>query len=483
MNKLTILTLFLATLLITSCSLAPKKELLNLSYEIPDNYSNGKTIQLVNPDSLTQSQWWKSFNDQELNELVDKVIANNLDVKLAISRVNALESQFRIVRGTRMPQVSASAGYSLSESPQMNSNVSEIMSSGEIGMELGTVNQYSLRTGLRFELDLWGKLRSKQKSAVAELMASKSDLQTVYLGIISQAIILYYDTKAQKQQILLSNKNLGLYEVNRNIQKNRYATGIGSKVNIELTNQAYEQAKAKLEKDKLYLITKQQQLSLLSGEYPQLNNSFDSKSSPTPLLSSFPALPVSVPSKLLKSRSDIQSAEFKIESARQAIGAAKADLFPTISLTASLGSVADIFKDIFSNDKLSKTLGFEVNEGVFTGGSRLAAIDQRKILYAQQVLNYQKTVLNAFLEVENGLATIESLEKQKNAVTNLVAASKRAKDEMEKRYQKGIYPYYKLLDAEKSLFSAQSQLIAIEKAFIMSRIQLHRAFGGAWIDN
>lgn len=484
MNNIRVLISLVMFTFMSSCTMAPKMEIHNPKYSIPQNYKNMNSSSPVSSDSISQSEWWHSFNDKNLNILIDSVIQSNLDLQLAVSRVELVETKFKISRARRLPTVNASAGYSFTNVPPMvvqfpNDPQSPILNGNKIEIDQGG-NKFTLRTGLRFELDVWGKLRAMEKSAIADYKASKEELNTAYLGIIAQAIILYYDIESRKRQNILSEKNLVILGTNLDTQKKRYALGIGNKINLELTTQAYEGAKIKLESSRQMLRLKLHKLSVLVNEYPEsIVNNINLNKNLAPKMST---IPMAIPSQLLRTRSDIRSAEFKIESAREGIGVARADFFPNISLTAGIGLAAGELSKLFSKDVLSENIGVDVNQPVFSGGSKITALKQRKIIYRQQVLSYQKTVLNAFKEVEDALVTIDAVGKQLTATRNLVAASVRARNEMERRYLKGIFPYDKFLEAEKSLFAAKSQLITIENLNIMARVQLHRALGGAWID-
>ncbi len=486
-NTILKITLLITTILLSSCNMAPLKETAISEYDIPEKFdtveklskdelSNVKFI-VSSKDSLVDVKWWESFGDKTLNGIIEKVISNNLDVKLAITRVKMLESQFDISRGRRYPSLSLSGGYSKTEGPVTSF---EMTQAGPVmGKSIDTYDNYSLRTGFRFELDIWGKLNSFENSAIAELMASKSDLQVVYLNIISGAINLYYDIHYQQEQILLSEKTLDIYKHNKEVMKKKYSTGTASKINIELINQAYYSTESKLESEKMALHSKMFQLSVLMGEYPKFLSTSENSltySNASEEISSM--LPIAIPSELLKTRPDIISAEYKLESAREQVGASKADMFPSISLTAGLNLMSGDFDDLFSEDALSKTIGAELGQVIFAGGSKLANFEMKKVIYEQAIISYKKTVLNAFMETENVLNQIEYFKKQEKSLSRLFSASKNVKSEYEKRYLNGLVGYDKLLDAEKSIYSSKLGLLMIKKMLLVSKVSLHRALGG-----
>ena len=476
MKKIFIITPFL--LFMTSCFFAPVKKSIKTDYDIPADFIGMKELSgtLVDADAAVPEKWWKVFNDDNLNTVVNKVINNNLDLKLAASRMELVQSQFKMSRARRLPSVNVNGSYSKSEAPQMSispnpANPGTIV----MGTEIKETEKYSLRTGLLFEIDIWGRLRNTSKAALAELYASKADLQAAYLGMVSQAIILYYDMKAAKMQTALAQKNLSIYKTNMDIQKRKYQKGIGSKLNIERTIQALEGSNVQFEKQKLQLSQKEHLLAVLMGEYPK--TLIDVKAENSILLPGMPVLPKTLPSTIIKKRPDIIAAEYRVESARQSVGAARANLFPRISLSLGYGYAADAVNDLFSPDALAKSIGVDLAQTLFAGGSKLAAISQKKTSYKMAILNYKKTLLNAFKEIEDILARLKAVKKQKKAMEQQKQAAEDILNETEIRYLKGLYPYDKLLDAEKNYFNTQSALINMNMTEITTWVQYYKAIG------
>ena len=489
-NKIITFVIFVViSIFAVSCSMTPAKQSVKMNFEMPeeilrsDDSAESFKISLEN---VSKTKWWKSFEDSVLTNFIDKVISKNLDVKLAISRVKMLESQFDLSKSRMYPAVNLSGNYTNAEGPQSALNMTP--EGPSMVKEIQTYENYSLRTGLQYELDIWGKVRSMKNSAVAELMSSKADLETVYLNIIANATALYYNILSTKKQIYLTEKTLLIYKHNKKVMQKRFRNGLVSKLNLDLIDQATAMTLSKLEGEKSSYYQLMMQLSVLLGEYPKfLENSnleiaLQSTSNLENSISTFDFPPLTISSDLLKTRPDVIAAEFKLDSSREQLGVAKADLFPSISITAGLSLVSGSIDDLFSSDFMTKTIGAEVNYPIFTGGSKLANLDMKKVLYEQAVINYKKVVLNAFLDVEKILVQQQFLEKQKEALTRQFIAAQNARDEYEKRYLKGLVSYDKFLEAEKSLYNSKTGIINIELALINSKIQLHRALGGNWMN-
>lgn len=448
--------------------MAPKPKTVKLDFKQPE-------VKEVKQSDVINHYWWKNFNDPTLNKLINRAIKRNLDIRVAVENIKSLEAQFTITSAMSLPQGTASTGYSRNRAPSVNFMTQEA--------EATWSNNYSLQTGLRFEIDLWGKLKNMERAAVAHLMGAQSDLKTLYLSIISRVAMLYYDLEAQKHQIILTKKSIGNYQDSLEIQENRYEFGKGSSLNVSLLTQTIAATKMSLEQQRQQFKLTTTQLKVLLGDYPTITE-WDGKTISKQYLPALAILPKLIPSKLLKERSDIIAATHKIDSAREMIGYAKADRFPSFSLSASLGYQTQALSNLFSTTYLAGSAGANVQYNVFDGGSKEAVLKQKKIAFKQAEISYQKTVLNAFKEVEDALIQIHHLKLQKTLVLKQIEAAQNVFNETEKRYLQGStgYTYDKIIDARRSLVNAHNTLISIEKGYLMARIQLHLALGGNWFN-
>lgn len=477
-----ILTVMILSLFLFSCSMAPAKK--DLAKDQKDKAPEKFVAQSasVTEDEVSPYRWWERFNDETLNEIVDKAIKNNLDIQIAISRVELLDSQFSMARRLRFPMVSAKAGGSYGMAPVMNVSGGINQQTGQMEMQTGYKSQsgdsYTLNLGLSFEIDIWGRLKSQEKSVIANLMATKEDMQTVYLSVISQAIMLYNDIRelqtVKKYDSQLADIAAKIHELN----KQKYESGAGTLTEVEQSFQQLESAQATLNSSSSDLKKKMNSLLVLIGEYPK--GFLETGNSELP--DNYDPIPAGLPSTLLKNRPDIKSAEFKVEAARQDIGAARADLFPKISITGLLGYLNVMeFTKLFTSDFLTASAGADVSYSI-AGLSKYAVVDQKFVMYKQAELNYKKTVLNAFREVEDALLTVENADIQKDSALKRLESMQNIYDNAKSRYEKGVYPYSGLLELQKNIIAMKKLNLTIKKGAVLSRVQLHRALGGNWIE-
>ncbi len=481
MKKLCLIIIF--SLFVFSCSMAPSKKDLRRDIKTENNFRTETTF--VNRKEISPFKWWEQFEDEQLNRIVEKAVSGNLDIMLAIKRVELLETQFSLSRRVRFPVLSGTAGASYGRSPAMGMKSGTDTQVGQSSMEFGfspeTSGVYNLNTGLSFEVDIWGRLKSTEKAAIANLKATKEDLQTVYLSVISQVVMLYFDIAELQQLKKLNLSRLEFDELLHEISLKRYESGSGSASEVEQTFGQMENSSANLADTKLKLTSKKYALSVLLGENPDINIVKTPKTSDLFFHNPEP-VPAALPSSVFENRADIKSAELKVEAARQEIGAAKADLFPRISLTGMLGylNVKEL-SQLFSSDYLTATVGADINY-TLAGGSKFSVVDQKVVLYEQAQLDYKKMVINAFKEIEEAMVAMENAEIQKESIQKRIKSMERILENSRFRYARGLMPYSQLIELEKNLISLKQLQLSIEKGAVLSRVQLHRALGGNWIE-
>ncbi len=481
MKRLCLITL--SSLFVFSCSMAPAKK--DMSQEIKTEQFFQTETSLVTREEISPFKWWEQFEDDQLNRIVEKAVLSNLDIMLAINRVELLKTQFSFSRRVRFPILSGRAGANYGRTPAMGMRSGTDAQTGQPSMEFGfspeTTGVYNLSTGLSFELDIWGRLKSTERAAIANLKATKEDLQTVYLSVISQVVMLYFDIAELLQLERLNIETLDLNQTLYELAQKRYESGNGSVNEVEQAFGQLESSRAALADTRSKLTSKIYAISILLGETPNINV-IETTHLSMQFFHQAKPVPAALPSSVFENRADIKSAELKVEAARQEIGAARADLFPRISLTGMLGylNVKEL-SQLFSSDYLTATVGADINY-TLAGGSKLAVVDQKFVLYEQAQLNYKKTVINAFKEIEEALLAIENAEIQKESIGKRIESMEKIVENSRYRYKNGLLPYSQLVELEKNLISLKQLQLSIEKGALLSRVQLHRALGGNWIE-
>ena len=469
MKKITIL--FLLTLTLISCSMAPKKANSKIIKKMPKQFSK------ISQKDIVSDKWWESFGDQTLNKTVEQAIKNNLDLKMAIKNVKIFEAQFKIARSGMMPKASLNAGFTEARaaipSVKMVPNPANPTQPKMQQVYNAQWNEkYTLNLGFMYELDLWGKIRNMKNAALENMFASKANLQSLYLMITARTTIAYFQIKKDKELLQIAQNQLLLAKKALLIAKKRYELGIDSRLNIESKRIAVTNAKRAIENLEKQLKIDKNLIAVLLGRYPE-QKIFKTTGSEIQI----PNISAGIPSNLLKNRGDILSAKHKMEAARQMAGYAKANLFPSISINAGLGYAVQSISDLFTGKFLAATLGSSLSQTLFAGGAKTATLKQKQIQYKIAILNYEKTVLKAFQEVEDAIISLETAKKMKKRALENLKNTQSLMDQIKLRYSMGIIPFTKFLDVKQNFLKAQQGLVQAKTGEILATINLCRAIG------
>jgi outer membrane protein, multidrug efflux system len=446
---------------ISSCSFNPAKKRIDI--EIPESFNNSP---IMNRDSIIYNEWWKALDNKELNSLVEKGISTNLDIKIAISRVKQFEAIFNQRNAQKLPNASLSNNVSISYLPDPKGDDFQVQENRQLNL------------GLSYTVDIWGKIASQTNAANADFTAMKYDLQSGYDKIISTIIQLYFDIKSSQKRLLLLNNAYQVYTEHTDLQNQRYIRGIGTDLNVYLSEQEVVSAKRDIIREQKKLLSYKYELSVLIGEFP--NEHLISNSSMLfEEIQDKMSIPNIIPSNLLKHKPELKYYEYKLESARQNAGAVKADRFPQLSISANVSLTGESFGDLFDFDNsFASTLSKQGTKILFSGGLIEANEKQSIELYQQAFFNYKKAILTAFKETENLLLTKESVDKEFLELKKQYNFSEQIVRLRENYYLRGIGRYDDFITAQKSHFLVAGNLISAENEFIKTHINLLSHIGG-----
>lgn len=407
--------------------------------------------------------WWQRFNDQNLNMLVEEAVERNLDLREAAARV--LEAR-AVLTQTSAP------GYPSVELGAMAER-SKVVSSffgGRIS------NQYSLDLGLNYELDLWGRIRRLEESAIHELMAAEEDRIAFYQSLVADVIRAYVDLISSERQHRLAENTVEIDRQNLELVESRYNRGLVPALDVYLARQSLAASEARVP---LFVEQREQarhRLNLLRTRYPAGDLAFTYYDSlPVP-----EQIPVGLPAELLERRPDIRSTERRLMAANARIGAAKADMFPRISLTVAGGLRSSELSDLLNVSTNFWSLLGNLSQPVFQAGAKVAAVRQAEARTEAAAARYAGTVLRAFREVEDALVIEQAELKRREALRRSVEEASESFRASRERYLRGLDNLIPSLDARRTLYTAEAALIATEQTLLLNRVALHLALGGDW---
>ena len=466
MNR-TCMGLLLVTLLglgISGCSFAPEYQ--RPVMDIPEAW--------VTParDSL-EVQWWKRFQDDKLNALVEEALQNNRDIEQALARVDFAAAQLGIARSELFPTPGLSGSSARSRS-------SRNMPGTVRGYETRSVHSVDLGA-TRWELDIWGKYRNLSDAALAHMLASQASHDAVWLSVAGQTTRGYFLLRTHDLQEETAANTLKTREEAFRIYSARYDQGLIDELDLLRVKAEVETARSSLYKTRVGRDATESALAALLGRSPReiLREGTVERGRAMDDMPTAPVFPAGLPSELLERRPDLRAAEENLRAMNFNIGAAKAAFFPNISLTGALG---------FASTELDSLLTGNARTWQFGGGLYLpldfwrlqsnlhgAEAKQREAIAA-----YQQAVQNAFREMRDALSQEEQYANVVRSLESQVGDLRRAVELAKTRYDNGYSAYLEVLDAERSLFTAELELAVARNNHLSGIVNVCLAMGGGW---
>lgn len=459
-------TSLIASLFISGCSLKPELNIpsdpLPASFETTDNYATQEIAK----------DWWKIFGDSTLDTLVSESLKNNSDILSAAAKVSATRAYLRLQDANQYPSLDAKANGAR----EQISLESYPPASG-----IRTFNNYSLSAVLSYEVDLWGKLSSAKEAALSSLLADEATKDAVTLSVIAETINGYFALIALNEQVKVSQDNLDSWRDTFAMYEKMYKIGEISDLTLTQTKAELEGAKAdfetvKLQRDMqnsaLKIILGRDSNDIISGKLVTDNSSLENFN--------IDRLPNAIPSSLLTRRPDIKAAEESLKAANASIGAARALYFPSIGLTGIFGGESEELKNLFTGNAQVWSLGGNIAAPIFQFGRIGAQVDSAKAQKESMLIEYQRTVRNAFAEVVDSINAINSSKLKKDALNNQNVALANALNISQKQFDSGYIDYLTLLDSKRSLYAANIGFTSAKLANINAVITAYKVLGGGW---
>ena len=465
--------------LLTGCMVGPKyhtpttenpaayKEL------TPADYKNTDGWKLAQPkDDSLRGNWWEIFNDPQLNALEEKVNVSNQTIAAVAANYFAARALVKEARSQLFPTVSTSPSIVAqrpSSTASSNGAASSSSSSGH------TFAEYTLPFDATWQPDLFGRIRNTVSAAAYGAQASAADLENTRLTLQADVAIDYFELRGQDALKQLLDSTVVAYQMSLDLTKSLYETGIGTD---EAVAQAETQLEATQAQDAALGIQRAQfehAIAMLTGQ-PASTFSIPIQ----PLVSNPPAIPIGVPSQLLERRPDIAAEERLVAQANAQIGIARAAYFPTVTLSAAAGLESSSAATWLTWPSRFFSVGPTVAETLFDGGLRRATVEQFKAQYDQTVANYRQSVLTAFQQVEDNLASLRILSVEIQDQDTAVKSAERSLALAQDRYQLGIDPYLNVITAQTALLSNQETAVNLRIQQMTASGGLIEALGGGW---
>jgi multidrug efflux system outer membrane protein len=459
-----------ATVLSVAVACALAGCMMGPDYKRPDvDTPQAYRVEVKSAADLINSAWWEQFEDPVLNELIKTALAENKDVRIAASRVEEFLGRYGVTRSQLFPQVATQFGAG-------SQRISTVTQPAVASTQSNTFDSFSLDLGMSWEIDLWGKLRRATEAARAELLATEQARQTVILSLTSGVATSYVTLIDLDRQLAIAKSTADSRGEFFRIIKLRFEGGVVSEVELNQARSDYEFALSTVPVIEKQIAQQENALSVLLGRNPgpiARDRTLDKLV--------LPQVPADLPSSLLERRPDIRQSEQLMVAANARIGVAKAQFFPTISLTAILGTASSALGNLFKGASQTWSYGGTVTQPIFTGGN---LISQLRVAESQQktaLLQYQRSIQTAFQEVNDSLIdqtkTREQLAAQARQVDSLRNYARLAR----LRYDNGFTSYLEVTDAETKLFNAELQYVQSQGQLFFALINVYKSMGGGWV--
>jgi multidrug efflux system outer membrane protein len=413
--------------------------------------------------------WWTTFQDPELNQLVEAVMANNLDIRKAVAAVLEVRAQFRETRADRWPSLSVEARASQTRQTTTSALTGTATTA--------TTESYSLFLPATFELDLWGRLAHAEDALRAQLLAAEKNRLAVAQTVVAETVTLYLKKNALEREIHVTRRSVEAYQDSRDLVTRRYNKGLTSILDVRQARRILAQTEAGLPLLVQELGLTQQNLELLAGRYPF---SRPEKTPPEDYYVQYPQVPAGLPSNLLSRRPDIRTAEARLKALHAQVGVAYASRFPRITLTGQWGYRSDDLSSLFNSESELWNMAAGLVQPLFDFGKRKASQRAAEARLIQGQVDYARTVLSAFADVESALLTRQQQLQRRERVLIFLSEARATQKTAQQRYERGLVDYLTVLEAQQVRFRAELELIRVEKAIYQNRVALHRALGGGW---
>jgi multidrug efflux system outer membrane protein len=427
------------------------------------------TVQQIELD-----RWWTAFDDPTLTALVDEALANNLDLAAAIARIDLARAQVLLAQSSLFPDARLGVDAGRDRQSMVGRNPIEFG-----GNPIGS--DYRVALNASYEIDLWGKFRTATRAAQSDLLATQYARETVRIAVAAEVARTYFSLLAADAQLSLLNNTLAAREETVALQRDRYQAGVIGDYDFKQA----EAERAAVASD-IALVQRldaqnESALTVLLGRSPravfepQVTRDVD-----TVRLLAVPAIPAGLPSDLLVRRPDIRQVEAQLAAASMRIDVARADYYPSLSLTGTYGTESGVLRNLFTGPALIWGIAGSLVQQVVGLKAIEANVDAQAARREALLVNYRQTVQAAFRETHDALVanrtTRDALVAQAERRTKVAEALALA----DLRYTSGYSPYLEVLDTQRQLLQAQTLQILAARDVRLALVDLAKALGGGW---
>jgi len=420
-------------------------------------------------------EWWKTFNDPELDSLIERAVKANYDLRLAVANLHESRATVSGAEWDFGPTIGTSASYTR----EKLSKNAQVIPAGIPGLKpLLEYGDYDEHFDATWEIDVFGSKRRTLEEDTANLAARREDLHDVLITVLGDVARNYMEVRGAQQRLVIASNNITAQAKSIELTQTRFKAGLTSELDVRQAVALLATTEATVPTMQTTLKQAVHALGVLLGQPPGALLEELSRTEPIPATP--PTVPVGLPSELLRHRPDVRHAERQLAAATADIGVQTAELFPKFSLTGTAGLQSFGASDLFTAGSRYWSAGPTVTWRIFDYGRIHAQIKGANARQEQALDTYERTVLTAFQDVEDALVAYANEQTRYQALNDSVIANRRALEIANELYTTGNGDFLSVLDSERSLFAAEDQLVDSQRVVTENLVTLYKALGGGW---
>ncbi|MBQ6772771.1 MAG: TolC family protein [Synergistaceae bacterium] len=436
------------------------------------NFAPSKWDKLINESSGRKdkninilAQWWETFNDPTLTELIGRAFANNKDIQTSRAKVQEARAQLGLSMADASPRVDGSGTWTHSEPSKNIPNA-------------GSSNNYHLGFDASWELDLWGKKQDNINASKAAYEAEYASLHNAWVSLSAEVAGNYINLRTFQERIKIAENNINLQQDMLNLTQSQFDAGLKDELAVKQSRYTLERTKSTLPALRQQIEEIMNALAILTGEVPGSINELLNNNN------SFPEVDVNrlngIPAETIRQRPDIIAAERNLAAQRSRKKAAQKDYYPTITLTGSIGLDSLHSSTIFEGHSIGSTFLPRLSWPIFNGGQIRKNIKVQTAREEQMLAAYEKTVLSAVSEVRNALTSNVQEEIRNQSLQSALNSAHDALNTARDKYEQGLTDFNSVLNAMESVNSIENDLASSNGQRMLNLITLFKALGGGW---
>ena len=430
------------------------------------------------PAPVELATWWRALGDEELNSLVDRAVKSNLDLQIALDRLQEARAYEAVVLGYALPDADASAAAGRGTGSDLTKGrAGQALRSADTGAGLQHINTI-VGFDAMWEIDLFGKFRREFQAVRAETDAARAARSEVMTSVIADVVRAYVDLRGLQVRAGILHRASDVLGESLRIVNIRYERGITNELDVALATRELATLNGQLAPVEAEVQAAQYALAVLVGEYPEAMAKELSRADLIPSMPP-PAEP-GVPLDLLKRRPDIQQAERELAAATARIGVATASLFPDVMVSASIGSQGQGWGTAPNIGRHIWSFGPGAIWPLLDFGALDAEVEVADFAAKASLANYRKTILTAVQEVDSSLDAYEAQRRRLDSLTDAMTAAQRAVDLATARYNRGLTDFLNVVDAERQFYELQVQYAEAQVSQGEQFVRLYKSLGGGW---